>query len=171
MSLSNSTWLVYNALWTILEASSSFTTAVHADNRIKYTDTSDREPDRHTSTYKDFPAVRIRPLGLGPHAHRTSNSSMKSLRWAIDVFSGEQRLAEDVDAIADVDDAIYNAMVNWKTTMSTFTHAAHGFVVPWCGMLEAETGLTQDEYQTTQRGWKTVWIGETDVWFQTTSLS
>ncbi len=170
MSTQNPLWQVYNALWSLLESDSDFTTAVAADNRIKYTSTTDRRPDKDSASTADYPCVRIRAMGAKPKAHRTTNSSMIELRWSIEVFSGDQRFADDTERIFDVTWAIYKALVNWKDYLYDFTWDGNPCKVRHCGAVEVEDKLTSDELHYGQHGWKSVWVGVTDVWFTTSDL-
>lgn len=171
MSLQNPLWQVYNALWSLLESDSDFTTAVPSMNRIKYTSTIDRHPDKDSALDEDFPFVRIRSLGSEPRAHNTSSSSIIDMRWSIEVFSGDQRLATaDANKISDVSWAIYKALVNWKAYVYDFTWDGKDFKVRHCKAVEVKDSLSDDELHLTQIGWKSVWIGETTVWFTTTDL-
>jgi len=168
----NPLWQVYNALWTLLEADAAFCLAVPAMNRIKYTDTTDRHPDKDNALDADFPMVRIRCLGGRPRAHRTSNSSMIELRWTIEIYTGDQRLAtHDKTKVFDVSWAIWKALINWQTYLYDFTWNGNTFIVRYCRAAEITDELSHEDIQRKQLGWRSVWTGDTDVWFTTTDLT
>ena len=167
----NPLWQVANALWSMLEANVSFAAAVPADNRIKYTSTTDRSPEKDGALDSDYPCVRIRCIGAKPRPHRASNSSMIEARWSIEIFTGDQRFAlETEDKFFDVWMAIYKALINWQTYLSTFTWRGNVFKVTFCRATEVEDKLTTDDLHYRQRGWNSVWIVETDIWFTTSTL-
>jgi len=171
MSIQNPLWQVHNALWSLLESDSEFTTAVPSMNRIKYTSTTDRYPDKDNTLDADFPCVRIRCIGGVPRPHRTSNSSMIELKWSIEVFSGDRRFSDDAQRFMDVWWAIYKALVNWQAYLYNFTWDGNAFKVRYCRASEVEDRLTKQELHYRQNGWQSVWIGDTDIWFTTTDLT
>lgn len=172
MSIQNPLWQVHNALWTLLESDSDFTTAVKSMNRIKYNSTTDREPDKKSASSDDFPMVRIRCIGGTPRAHRTSNSSTLSLHWAIEILSGDQRLATQAyNKSFDVQWAVYKALVNWKSYLYDFTWDSNDFKVRYCRAHKSEDTLTNEDLQRNQRGWQSIWTGETEIWFTTTDMT
>lgn len=172
MSITNPIWQVHNALWTLLEADAAFTAAVPSMNRIKYTSSTVRHPDQDNALHSDYPMVRIRCVGGRPRAHRTSNGSMIELKWSIEVFTGDQRFAtEDKDRLFDVCWGIWKALINWQTYLYDFTWNGSTFRVRYCRASEIQDSLTNDETHRRQLGWKSVWMGDTDVWFDTSTLT
>jgi hypothetical protein len=169
----NPLWQVYNAMWTLLEADTDFTTAVPEDNRVKYTDTTDRAIELDGGLTSDFPRVRIRPLEGRPWAYRTSNSSMIVMRWSVEIESADRRLAtEDVSKFFDVWFAIYRATTRWKDTIWDFTwDTDKPASVRRFRAMQTRDEVGENKYTNTPVGWVSVWHGETDVWFDTSDLT
>lgn len=158
--------LVYNALWTMLEAQSQFTDIVAVGNRIKYTGT-DRTPKPWLDgglQPADFPKVRVVMKRLVTHLHRTSNGSNLTVIWGVEVNSGDQRFADQLD----VDWAIYVAMEDWTTHLrDALTWEDENFVRR-CRPLEVDVTLSDAQKNL---GWRDAWLGETDLWFATADIA
>jgi len=156
--------LVYKALWTLLEAQSQFTTEVKSGNRIKYTGT-DRHPEKDGELQPaGYPEVRVVMKKCVPHLQRTSNGSSFGIIWGIEVRSGDQRFQD----LLDVEWAIYLAMENWVTTLQDgLTWNSENFVRR-CRPLQVDVAMT-DEHK--NKGWRDVWLGETDLWFATADIT
>ena len=164
MSIQNPLWQVHNALWSLLEADAAFCLAVPEMNRIKYTSTTERHPDKRNSLDKDYAMVRIRSTGMKPRAHRTSNSSMLELKWAIEVNTGDQRFAMiDKTKFMDLQFAIFKALVNWKSYLYDFTWSGTPFYVRFCRALEVTDALSTEDLQKRHLGWQAAWACEMDI--------
>lgn len=161
-----------NLFWEMLEDNDSFCAAVKEDNRIKYTNTNDRTIEPDYGHAADFPRVRIRFLGSKPWPYRTSNGCCDVLRWAIDVESGDRRLANtDENKIQDIKFAIYQALSTWKTYLYDFYW--HG---NWAGVRRLIHENTEDQIgpnatAATPLGWTTVWTGFGELWYQTSDIT
>ena len=169
MSIDNPFHQVYAAIWSLLESDSNFTTAVPSMNRIKYTSTLDRNPDKDGMLNADYVCVRLRSIGMNPRSHRTSNSSMVEALWTLEVFAGDQRFAmPDEKAFFDAEFAIFKALENWQSYLDSFTWESNTFKVRKCRAVKVQTAFGQDEFNRT--GWQSVWRGVTDIWFSTNDL-
>ena len=172
MSIQNPLWQVHNALWSLLEADAAFCLAVPEMNRVKYTSTVDRHPDKDNALSADYAMVRIRQTGMKPRPHRTSNSSMIELKFSIEVYTGDQRFAtDDKRKFSDVQIAIYKAFVNWQDYLYDFEWSGIPFYVRFCRALEVTDELSRDDLHKKQLGWKSAWLGEMDIWFETSDLT
>lgn len=166
------TWQIENALWSVLEGNSEFTSAVPSGNRIKYTSTLDRHVDIDRGLDADFPIVRLRYTGEVPKSHRTSNSSMREMRWSLDVFTGDQRIGLDAGALADVNDAVFIALIDWKTYLYTdFTWNSNTFSIRYCRANQVQAKLDADYAQKRMVGWASIWTIDLDVWFTTANYT
>lgn len=170
--IDNPIYQVLDALWDLLEADALFTLAVPSMNRIKYTSTVNRNPDLDNSLNEDFPCVRIRQVGMRPRLHRTSNSSMIELKVSIEVFTGDRRFATlHKNRLNDVEFAIFKAMANWQTYLYDFTWNGVTFSVRYCRPSETKSDIEAAEIQFKQTGWKSIWLGDIDIWFATSDLT
>lgn len=153
---------LYDAFWTMLEASSDFTTAVPAGNRIKHTGT-DRWPRKTGSLPADFPQVRIVMAGMVPHLERTSDGSSLTVQWAIQVRSGDQRF----DTVQQLAWYIYRALLGWETYLKNALTWNGAYYVRRCRAMMVRQ---EDDPQDDIRGWTDTWACETDLWFRTAQL-
>ena len=163
---------VYAALWTMLEASSAFTSYVKAGNRIKFTGTSFVH-DKDTVSGGDLPEVRIGLIGHKPHLQNTSSSSQIVTTWEIRVSTGDTRLAP----VLDMAWIIYCAMLGWETHLKDALlwensgPLGDGKFVTTCRPLKIEEDLDVKELNRGNRGWAAVWRGEVEMHFRTTDVS
>jgi len=160
----NPLYQVYNALWTLLESESSFTSLVPAGpQRVKYTSTTDRLPRLDGGLTADYPMVEIVLLGMRTQAHATSNGSLIVARWGVNVLAGDRRMGE----LFDVTFAVYKALVNWQAHVKDFTYDGTAFHVGRCKALDVNEAIHPGDGIA---GWVSVWQGETDIWLSTQAL-
>lgn len=169
----NPEWKTLDLIWDMLEADADFAAAVPSDSRIKYTNTTDRTIEPEDGLAADFPRVRVRLVGSHPWPYRTSNGSCNVLRWAIDIESGDQRMATtDANKFSDVKFAIYRALARWKTYLYDFTWDSNAYP---CGVrmfkhLDTTDMVGPNERAKTPVGWTSVWLGEGELWFTTSDI-
>jgi len=164
MATTNPLRLVYEAIWSFLEAQPDFAAGVPVGDRIKYTGT-DPYVDKETLTQSDYPQVRVVARGLAPHLERTSNASSVNVLWMIEISSGTQRFA----TLFDVEWWILQAMVDWRTHMSGLAMGASGYVTN-CRPVQVKTDLGGPQRDKGNKGWSSVWAGETEIWLKTSEL-
>ena len=157
--------LVYAAIWEMLEDKYEFTQLVPVGNRIKYTGTK-RAPDKDTVDPASLPQVRVIAAGLKPHLFRVTSGSSLVIRWEIQVASGDQRFATEMDVAW----AIYRAMTGWATHIMALKWKDETFA-RLHRPLEVETDLGNPEADRGIKGWSSVWAGEVEMWFSTTQLA
>jgi hypothetical protein len=142
-------------------------------NRVKFTDTTDRNPDKDGALDSDFPCVRLVRGPSKPHAFETSNSCLQELVFMIQVYTGDKRVADDIDKIDDLDSAIFKAFTNWKTYLpysDSWTWGDIDFRVRYCRASMTETEITNNYTQRSQDGWESRWTVDVDLWFATSDL-
>lgn len=166
MSATNPLRQVYSAFWSMLEAHSGFTDLVLVGNRIKFSGTAARSPQKPEISDADLPEVRVVQTGLHPHLQRTSNGSSLVTRWAVQIASGDQRMP----ALMDVQWAIYRALMGWETHVQALQWESKEFVTV-CRPLEVKVELTDRRANRGIRGWSDVWAGEVIMWFATADLA
>ncbi len=157
--------LVYSALWTMLEASSAFTSYVKEGNRTKLTGTS-LVYDSDTMGSGDLPEVRLGLAGQEIHLQNTSSSCQIVQVWEIRVSTGDLRTA----TLLDLNWIILCAMLGWETNLrDALTWQSSPFVVV-CRTLKIEESLDIEELNRGNRGWAAVWRGKVELTFRTTDM-
>lgn len=166
MAVTNPLRLIHAAIWQMLEDEATFTPLVQAGNRVKYTKT-DRFPEsgRETLSNSQTPEVRVSARGLLPHLDRTSNGASLTVRWSIEVPSGDQRF----ETLFEVEWAILKAMSKWRTRLAALGTAATWYVVK-SRPLPVKTDLGDPQLDRTATGWSSVWMAETEIWCKTSFL-
>lgn len=162
---SNPLQLVYQAIWSMLEAQSDFATLVPAANRVKYSGTLIQASDKETLSPSDYPYVRVLATAMQPHLERTSNGSSLKVLWKIEISTGERQLTD----LFAVEWAIYQAMAFWRTHVEGLDMEGDGYVV-LCRPAAVRTQLGDPTIDRGARGWSSVWAGISLIWFATASL-
>ena len=144
---------VYEALWSLLNASSEFSRLVKLQNRIAF-------------TAADLPEVRLIPTELTLHQGRTSSSTSVELTFELQVATGDQRLDVELFPLAW---AIIKATSNWQATMAALTWQSVAFVVQTL-LSEAQIGVSQADLNRGIKGWSSIWKWTALTWFTTTDL-
>ncbi|MEA3351192.1 MAG: hypothetical protein U9Q82_11260 [Chloroflexota bacterium] len=155
---------VTDALWTLLEANTSFTDLVRAENRIKY---DNRDPEKDEVAYSDYPLVRIRESSTHAHPRRASNMTTFAKQYHIQIATGEQSYV----SIHNVEWEIIRAFADWTTHLEALEWDvdASNFVKD-CQLLTAEQVLDDQKLNRGIRGWSTVWGCLVLFAFQRTAL-
>jgi hypothetical protein len=165
MSYSTSSlWQVIDAVWDMLEAHTDFATLVPAANRVKFTDTIDRNPDLDVPAEDDYVRVRIQPSDIVPWAYRTSNGSMMTLVLSIDMHAGDRR----VHIWSEPVEAIYKAFTNWKTYLTGTHWSGDDFNVCRCRLVQVQDQMGEERATT---GWVSRLNAEIDIWYQSTDIN
>ena len=164
MASTNPFVMIHEALWSLLEANSDFTSLVKPGNRIKFTNDNVRDPEKVGLT-GSYPKVRIETQGGASRFYRTSNGTSIVKRYVIQVASGDKRLSKCLD----VEWAIFRALADWITTMEALTWGGNSFVKR-CDPLGIEETLDNQALNQGARGWSAVWAGEIEMWFSTEAL-
>ncbi len=158
--------LVYAAIWTMLEAKTEFTGLVLTGNRIKYTNTvGNRAPDQDVATSVG-PRVRVAHTGFIPHLFRVTGGSSLVIRWEIEIASGDQRFATELD----VTWAIFRAMTGWATHIQTLTWKGETFARLYRPQKD-DAEIMDVNVNRGIKGWSSLWTGEAELWFSTTQLA
>ncbi len=161
---------IHSALWDTLEASEDFCELVKSGNRIKMP-VAWRSPEKERLASADLPQVRIVPValvagGIVSGIPRTSSSDVITLRWEVQVQTGDQRANELLFPIMW---AIWRAMsawengfsaVDWEGATQVYTSQVGDAVLG-----QSDVGLASDI-----RGWSTIWAGLTELWMQRSAL-
>jgi hypothetical protein len=166
MAVTNPLRLVHSAIWTMLEAESTFTSLVPTGNRIKYSGTAERAPDKDTLSGADVPEVRVLDTGFRPHLQQTSSSSSLTIEVQIQVTSGNQEFS----TLLDVQWAIYRAMKDWATHLKDTIQWASKNCVTLCRPLAVRSTLGNKTMDRGLKGWSAVWAGEIQLDFTTSDL-
>jgi len=163
-NLTSSIWQVTDAVWNMLEANAAFAALVPSDNRIKHTDTTDRNPGQDTRAEADFVSVAIIPAGTRPWAYRTSNGSMLTLTLRFDVHVGDRR----IHLWSEPCEAIYKAFTTWQTYLRNQSWQGDDFRVCRCRLFDMQDTLDTDHAMT---GWISLMRAEIDIWYQSTDIN
>ncbi len=163
MSSPNS--LVFGGIWTVLEADTDFAAAVISKNRIKVIDGT-RSPTKPSLVTSDTPQVAVLPLGAKPHPFRTSSSSNFTSYWSIEMTSGTMKF----ETLADLEWIVYAALLEWSTTLQALEWLeVAGFVTDF-RPIKADHDLVNRRKMHAPQGWRSLWVGQCDMWFGTTLL-
>ena len=155
---------VYQAIWTILEASSDFTDLVPTRNRLKHSG-GIRRPGKDSAITSDYPWVRVLSEGGYVHMYRTSDGTSLRKRFRIEIATGEQNTSR----LFAVEWAILRAMMDWKTSLSSLTWNSKTYVVD-CELLDHADTLDDSRSNKGIKGWVCVWVGEVEMWFTSSDL-
>jgi len=158
---------VYNELWAILLDSENFN--VKRGNLINYI--GKRDPEKDEVATEDLPEVRLSPNGIIPHIQNTSSSSRLTVRYSIEVRSGDKRLDESHYPLIW---AVYKAMRPWATRLRALTCAENDngtFVITGRPVDTIQEGMERGEVSRGIAGWFAIWSIEVDMWFKSSALS
>lgn len=161
---------VTDALWTMLEANSTFATLVPEPNRIKY---DNRSPEKRAAQKADYPLVRIRESTAAAHLYHTSNTSTFVKRYTIEIATGEQSYESTGPntGIHDVEWNVIRALADWPAQLTGLVwDVDDSTFIKQCRLLTAEQTLDNPELNRRIRGWSTIWIGEVLFAFSTANL-
>ena len=170
MATGNPFWDVHDVLWDLLEAKTTFTSKV--GKKLNFTE-SFRTPLPDVASASDFPMVMVWPAGFVAQDRDSSNCTRITLQWEVLVHSGEMPL----DPIFDIQWGIFAALIDWDTDMYAITWGSEN-PVKNCDIMSVRESLYDDatgpgarglpDYNI--RGWRSVWVGRTDLWFNHTNL-
>jgi len=153
MPNSNPITPVRDSLWTLLEASTAFTTLVPVGNRIKLSSAPKRG-----SQFSDFPCVTIEPeSGLTVKDWTNTDAELKKI-FRVKVATGDT----DADKLEELQWVIFVALKDWEATMAALSWNGRTKYVKHCGVYDIKETLDERELTRTETGWATVWAGE--VW-------
>lgn len=156
----------FQAIWDCLEAETTFAAHVATTNRIKYT-ADYHNVDKPGMTPDDMPQVRVTQTGLRWRIGLTSNSSILTVLWAVEVKTGSKYL-EDLTVIQW---AVYLAMSRWKTYLEAQVSWANLSPLKKLIATPVETEYKPRAEKPEPAGWTAVWTGGTELWFDTTDLN
>ncbi len=108
---------VMNAMWTMLESKADFLAlfphgTVH---QVRYTTTKEyaSDPDLNELAPADYPICRIVVQSATPTTEFASSTSGLTVRYAIEICTGQQYQSKAFAACW----AIYRAMLNWRSSV------------------------------------------------------
>jgi len=165
MPTTNPIRLVYEAIWSMLEAQTEFNALVRTTNRVKYSGTLIQGTEKETLSPTDYPYVRVVATAMRPHLERTSNGSSLEILWKIEISTGQRQFQD----LFDVEWAIYQAMSFWRTHFVGLAMEAGGYTVS-CRPAAVRTTLGDPAVDRGSRGWSSIWAGISEIWFATASL-
>jgi len=155
MAAGNPIWEQFDAIWTLLEAESAFTTPITAGKRVKFT-ASAREIINRRVQPGDLPECAVVHAGFGPRDRIASNDSALICRWEVWIATGEQ----PIDDFFDLQWAVLIGLLDWDTTMRALTWQEENYVKN-CELLDTEDSLLNKQVNRTKLGWSSVWRAET----------
>lgn len=165
MAAGNPLWEVHDAIWTMLEASTDFTTEVPDGNRVNYTE-SDFSPEKHNLAAADVPQVMVRQAGMELGERVASNATHVVLKFEVLVHTGQQ----PIDRLLDVQWAVFRALLEWETYLQdALTWGGENYVRN-ADMISTEDSVTNKDLHRNLKGWTSVWAGLVDCWFSNAAL-
>jgi len=156
--------LIHENIWTMLEASSAFTSLVPEGNRIRLAGLN-RATKLRTST-AGRPEVRVVPNKLYAHVARTSNGSSIRRNWQIQISTGDLRVGEQ---LFPLEWAIFRALSD-PASMEALDLGSVGSKVLRARLTDQESSAQHEELNRGINGWVTLWLYIVEVWFETANL-
>lgn len=151
---------VYKALWTILEAGDDFPDLVAVGNRLKNVD-GHGTPLKHGAQAADFPAVYIELVsGLFVNDWTNSGAHVKK-KFNIKAVTGNMQ----VDDVLYLEWAIFDAMSNWKSTLTALKWDEKVYVKHCAIGGDNENTTKERELTRSETGWATILSGEVWMYF------
>jgi hypothetical protein len=154
---------VFGGIWTTLELSSDFTTAVPAGNRIKVVG-GNLSPDKPALTPADAPQVAVLPLGGELHPRNSSNSSRYTSYWSVEMISGSMKF----ETVADLEWYVYVALLD-DSTIKALTWLTETYVKHFRAT-KTDHDVVDRRSLHAPKGWRSLWVGRCDMWFGTSTL-
>lgn len=154
----------YDAIWTMLEASSDFTTAVLSPNRVKF-NTRMKCITKPRLLTKDTPQVIVLPLGIHTVPEVASNASQMKYLWSIEMIPGDKQHT----TWGNLEFIIWAALHKWRTYLrQALQHNSKTYVT------ELRTLKMTDDLRNLRdqrlgavsqfpESWICVWTGYTDM--------
>ncbi len=169
--------LVYEAIWGLLEADSSFTALVPASCRLKLTGQIPRFPAREIRQPDEWPQVTVGLFSLVADVNASSDGVVLGYRFGIWVSSNDQRLSYYSDqryrGIFPLAWVITRAMSRWESAMKALRYQGKPFVVS-CNMLDSSVnvrvGNFLDQLKPNMPGWLLTWGGQVNMYFEAASM-
>ena len=162
---------VHDGLWDLLEASSSFTSLVKEENRIKFTNSASgkvlRRPQKDALVESDVPEVMIYPGPTRFYERRACAGAQINKVFMILVTSGDRLL--DTGKFFPVQWAITQALWVFDPLL-LLTYEDEVFVRK-LELLPTVEGLDESDQNRTLKGWSAVWQADIHMWFSNTVLS
>ena len=153
-------------LWSLLESSSDFCTLVAPGNRIKFLGES-RSPIKTEVSDADLPEVRIVPTGSTPHAHAASNMHRETVRYEVQLSTGDQRLDALVNPLRWI---ITRAMLNVHDHLKNAVMFAGLRIVVLARPSSVTDGVSQADMNRQIRGWAALWACEVDTVYPASAI-
>jgi len=156
---------VYDWLWDLLEANTSFATLVKPGNRIRFDGTA-ANPVKEITSDADYPEVMIELAGGLPTPVNTSSSSSVIQRFAVSVSMGTLRLA----AFLPLKWAIYCGLAKWLSSHRNLKLGGQPFVVKLAITSADEVRHKDGEDERGTMEWFALWYVDVEMFFRTASL-
>lgn len=156
---------VHDALWELLEDNVGFTELVKEGNRIKFSG-DERDPIKTQVQDADLPEVRIVVAGGTPALLNTTSSSKCTKRFQIQVSTGDQRVTA---ILFPLQWEIFRALSNWPAKLLALTWEGEQFVKR-AALFDIAEGVTDADLLRNIKGWATLWLFETELWFKTSAI-
>lgn len=121
MASDNPFQIVYDSLWTMMEADERF--EIKVGNKIKFNDNK-REIYKSQHTTSDYPEVILVPESGVGNISSTSSTSFVAKRYTWIISAGDYRYNE----ISYIEWALTAGLLSWQYTMKTLLWEEHEFV-------------------------------------------
>ena len=158
--------IVYNGIWSLLEASDEFTSMVKPGNRIKFTGDDRRDPLKREVSQADLPEVRLICTASTPHLMRTSNASTFKKTYEIQISSGSRMYDASCFPLEWI---IFKALADWQATLLALTWCGKKFVISAVpGSIR--NGIAESDLNRGITGWASIWAVDVEMVFATADL-
>lgn len=164
--MNNPFTMVYDALWTMLEAHPQFEQDVKPGNRIKYNSDKDRDPLKQAVAAGDLPEVVLIGTTVAANLMSSSSGSSCTRQYTWLVSTGDFRYNK---YLAQVEWEIFVAMLNWRTVLTALKYADKNFVKQ-ANIVSATMGASDRERNRGIIGWSAAWTVEVQMMFTTSDL-
>ena len=164
--MSNPFTLVYDALWSMVEAHPQFLHDVKVGNRIKFNSDVSRDPMKDAIALGDLPEVVLISENGQANMYNTSSTSMITRSYAWLVSTGDFRLTK---ILSEVEWQIFCAMHGWPEKLASLQWAGKNFVKK-ASIVSTSSGYSDPERNRGIIGWSAVWRCDVDMYFNFTDL-
>lgn len=157
--------LVYDALWDLAEASVAVTSLVRVGNRVKLDSVAPTAGLKKEVSQADLPEIVLALTSSTGNIRGTSSSSsvIRQYQWALSTGDMDPR------TLLALEFALYAALADWPTVLSTLTWQGLGFVKR-ANIVSAEHGESDPERNRGVRGWSGLWTLDVEMHFRTGDL-
>jgi hypothetical protein len=160
--------LVYNALDSLLWASSEVRSLVRPGNRLSFNSTKTLNPIKDEVSESDLPEMILEITSLTGNLFATSSSSEVTRQFQVLLSTGNMQATQ---MLLPLEFAVFAAMANWKSVLLAlrWIDPDRAFVTR-ANLVSAECGIRDIEKNRGLTGWSAIWTVDIRMDFKTSDL-